>query len=45
MKQLEINTKLEEELKECTFSPNRVTKKNEDSSLKRRSFEKVYSDI
>jgi hypothetical protein len=28
MKALEINTKLEEELKECTFSPKRITKKN-----------------
>jgi hypothetical protein len=32
MKALEINTKLEEELKECTFSPKRITKKNDEES-------------
>ena len=41
MKKLEINTKLEGEIKECTFTPKLDSKNDKD----RRSFERVYNDI
>ena len=42
MKKLEINTKLENEIKQCTFSPKLSAEgRNKD----RRSFDKIYSDI